>query len=88
LEKFGNPEALEEGLKLLQNALILRPSPYPDRGSSLMRVATTLQARFKETSNSQDLTETIQLHWEALKLPVSDPERNNLANTLRLRFQQ
>ncbi|KAJ7926195.1 CHAT domain-containing protein [Mycena leptocephala] len=118
-EKFGHPEALEEGLELLQNALVLRPFPHPDRGSSLMTVATALQARFKETSNSEDLTEAIQLHWEALKLlpdlilsavsmhhldeavtclrdalklPSYHAERlnisNNLANTLRLRFEQ
>ncbi|KAF8903428.1 tetratricopeptide repeat-containing protein [Gymnopilus junonius] len=65
--------------------LELRPTPHPDRSSSLNNLAIALHSRFQQQGALNDLDEAIFLHREALELRLGPhPERfsslSNLAN--------
>ena len=91
--RTGELADLDEAVRLLREALILRPAPHSMRSHSLNNLATALDTRFTQTGQIDDLDEAISLHREArLLLPPPHPERPysliNLANALVARFDQ
>ncbi|KAJ7676199.1 hypothetical protein B0H17DRAFT_848811, partial [Mycena rosella] len=65
-----DPKDLDGAIELHRVALSLRPPTHPDRGNSLINLATVIKTRFDQQGNSEDIKEAIELQQEALNLPA------------------
>ncbi|KAJ6614152.1 CHAT domain-containing protein [Mycena sp. CBHHK59/15] len=80
-------------MSLCREAVRLCPNPSPDIGTAWSRLAISLQNRYEQQGNIEDINEAIELHRGALAvLPSPHPNRNvsltRLAAALQERFEQ
>ncbi|KAF8182738.1 CHAT domain-containing protein [Mycena galopus ATCC 62051] len=91
-DQLGDPNDLDEAIRLHRKALALRPQPHPNRSDSLNNLANTVLTRSEQGGDSNDVDEAITFLTEALTLCVSphDPVRGssltNLGNAVLTRF--
>ncbi|RXW25458.1 hypothetical protein EST38_g425 [Candolleomyces aberdarensis] len=83
---------LEEAIPLYREALRLRPSPHPDRSTSLTSLGSILIYHYRCSGTVADLEEAICLYREALPLfPSPHPFRSfslfKFGNALRDRYR-
>ena len=74
-----------------REALLLRPSPHPNRSESLINLAYGLQTCFEQRGASNDLDEAISLLTQANFVrsahhPLHSDQLKRLAIALRIRF--
>ena len=79
-ERTGSMVDLNEAVLMDRETLSLRPTPHPDRSSSLNNLGARLFDRFQRTSSRSamaDLEETILVQRESLSLcPTPHPHRS------------
>ena len=90
-ELTGSMVDLNEALSMDREVLSLRPTPHPDRFSSLNYLGLRLWSRFRRTGSMADLEEAILMHRESLALcPMLHPKRctslDNLGSVLMEHF--
>ncbi|KAJ7227002.1 CHAT domain-containing protein [Mycena pura] len=64
-EQKGNIKDLEETIELHKAALVLRPTPHPERGNSLASMGTLLARRYKSSLLEDDINTSISFFQEA-----------------------
>ncbi|KAJ7110931.1 CHAT domain-containing protein [Mycena epipterygia] len=88
----GDLRDIEEAIEFHQDALALLSESDTDRSVCLRNLGIAVRTRFEHTRDSQDIDNAVIFLREALKLPSSHLNQahtlNNLANTLRIRFEQ
>jgi hypothetical protein len=89
----GNPNDLDEGISLQEEALRLGPVGHKSRDFSLDNLGGVLVTRFNKRGAIDDITRAISLYREALTLrPPGHPSRTttlaNLALTLQTRYDK
>ena len=89
--RTGSMVDLNEAISMHRETLSLRPTPHPDRSSSLTNLGLGLLDRFRRTGLIADLEEALLMHRESLSLcptPHSDYAIliNNVGTGLMERF--
>ena len=74
-ERTGSMVDLNEAISMGREILSLRPTPHPDRSSSLAHLGLWLLDRFQRTGSIADLEESTSMHRESLSLcPPPHPD--------------